>query len=59
MGWCKMAALASQGSFDEPLLWRDFQRYRRYAEQLCGRSEPTGIKPENPQAEADGIIRVA
>ena len=28
MGWCKMAALASQGSFDEPLLWRDFERYR-------------------------------
>ena len=40
MGWCKMAALASQGSFDEPLLWRDFERYRRYAEQLSGRSEP-------------------
>ena len=34
MGWCKMAALASQGSFDEPLLWRDFERYRSYAAQL-------------------------
>ncbi len=38
MGWCKMAALASAGSFDEPLLWRDFERYRRYAEQLSGRA---------------------
>jgi hypothetical protein len=33
-----MAALASAGSFDEPLLWRDFERYRRYAEQLSTRS---------------------
>jgi hypothetical protein len=59
-----MAALASQGSFDEPLLWRDFGRYRRYAEQLCGRSEPAvqevaRIKPESPPTEAGGIIRVA
>jgi len=36
MGWCKMAALASQGSFDEPLLWRDFERYRGYAARLSG-----------------------
>ncbi len=64
MGWCKMAALASAGSFDEPLLWRDFERYRRYAEQLCGRSESVaqaiaGLKPESPQAETGGITRVA
>jgi len=64
LGWCKMAALASAGSFDEPLLWRDFQRYRRYAEHLSTRSEATvqeaaGLKPESPQAEAGGIIRVA
>lgn len=62
MGWCKMAALASAGSFDESLLWRDFKRYRRYAERLGGRSEPAAqvcveLKPESPQA--DGIIRVA
>ncbi len=62
LGWCKMAALASAGSFDEPLLRRDFERYRRYAEQLSGRSEPTvqvgvELKPECPQV--DGIIRVA
>jgi hypothetical protein len=56
-----MAALASAGSFDESLLWRDFERYRRYAEQLSTRSEPavqqeaTGL--ESPQV--DGIIRVA
>jgi hypothetical protein len=59
-----MAALASAGSFDEPLLWRDFQRYRRYAEHLSTCSEATvqeaaGLKPESPQAEAGGIIRVA
>jgi hypothetical protein len=59
LGWCKMAALASTGSFDEPLLWRDFERYRRYAEQLSTRSEPAvqaiaGLKPESPQAEAKG-----
>jgi hypothetical protein len=64
LGWCKMAALASAGSFDEPLLWRDFERYRRYAEHLSTRSEATvqeavGPKPESPQAEAGGIIRVA
>jgi len=40
MGWCKMAALASAGTFDEPLLWRDFERYRRYAGELSRRSEP-------------------
>jgi hypothetical protein len=57
LGWCKMAALASAGCFDEPLLWRDFERFRRYAEQLSTRSEPT--VPVSPQAEADGIIRVA
>jgi hypothetical protein len=61
LGWCKMAALASAGSFDEPLLWRDFERYRRYAERLSTRSEPAvgGLKPESPQAEGNGIIRVA
>jgi hypothetical protein len=61
MGWCKMAALASAGSFDEPLLWRDFERYRRYAGQLFTRSETAlpavaGLAPQSPQAEADGII---
>ena len=60
LGWCKMAALASAGSFDEPLLWRDFERYRRYAEQLSARSEPAVQEAaglESPQV--DGIIRVA
>ncbi len=56
MGWCKMAALASQGSFDEPLLWRDFARYRRYAERLCGRAETSvcqviELKPKAAQTE--------
>jgi hypothetical protein len=56
-----MAALASAGSFDEPLLWRDFERYRRYAGQLFTRSETAlpavaGLAPQSPQAEADGII---
>jgi hypothetical protein len=60
LGWCKMAALASAGSFDEPLLWRDFERYRRYAEQLSARSKPAVQEAaglESPQV--DGIIRVA
>jgi hypothetical protein len=35
-GWCKMAALASAGTADEPLLWRDFQRYRACAASLGG-----------------------
>ena len=60
LGWCKMAALASAGSFDEPLLWRDFERYRRYAEGLSTCSEPAVQEAaglESPQV--GGIIRVA
>jgi hypothetical protein len=60
LGWCKMAALASAGSFDEPLLWRDFERYRRYAKQLSTRSEPAVQEAaglESPQV--DGFIRAA
>ena len=56
-----MAALASAGSFDEPLLWRDFQRYRRYAEQLCARSEPVWRPAETGESASGGggITRVA
>lgn len=31
LGWCKMAALAMQGEFDEGLLERDYRRYRQMA----------------------------
>ena len=56
MGWCKMAALASQGSFDEPLLWRDFERYRSYAAQLSGGAKTVvrqhiELKPNCTQTE--------
>jgi hypothetical protein len=56
MGWCKMAALASRGSFDEPLLCRDFERYRRYAVWLSGGAEttvrqPLELKPNCAQTE--------
>lgn len=56
-GWCKMAAVASQGSFDEALLWRDFNRYRAGAAALAssgrhrlpldeGRNNPPLVQPQ-------------
>jgi hypothetical protein len=33
LGWCKMAALAMQGEYDEALLLRDYRRYRQTAEK--------------------------
>jgi hypothetical protein len=34
LGWSKMAAAAMQGEYDEALLQRDYERYRRIAMQL-------------------------
>lgn len=34
LGWCKMAALAMQGEFDQALLERDYTRYRTLAPHL-------------------------
>ncbi len=31
LGWCKMAALAMQGQYEEALLQRDYERYRELA----------------------------
>jgi hypothetical protein len=31
LGWCRMAALAMQGEYDEALLERDYRRYRTVA----------------------------
>jgi len=39
LGWCKMAALAMQGEFDEALLERDYQRYRTLAVHLRSRAK--------------------
>ena len=33
VGWCRMAALAMQGEYDEALLLRDYRRYREIAEK--------------------------
>jgi len=33
VGWCRMAALAMQGEYDEELLLRDYRRYRKIAER--------------------------
>jgi hypothetical protein len=52
-GWCKMAALASAGTADEPLLWRDFQRYRGYAGGL-GRISAALAAPANATAAFAG-----
>ena len=43
MGWSRMAAAAMQGEFDEPLLERDYQRYRAQAQRMrvrCGAAQP-------------------
>jgi hypothetical protein len=39
LGWCKMAAAAMQGEYDEELLDRDYQRYRTLANYLRGRAK--------------------
>jgi len=39
LGWCRMAALAMQGEFDEALLERDYQRYRTLAVHLRSRAK--------------------
>jgi hypothetical protein len=50
-GWSKMAAFASAGSPDEPLLWRDFERYRSCAASL---SQAAGsAEAAKPQALSD------
>ena len=47
-GWSKMAAMASAGMPDAPLLWQDFERYRAIAASL---GPPTGL-PEVAPAQA-------
>ncbi len=44
-GWSKMAALASAGTPDEPLLWQDFHRYRAIAASLCPPAVPPEVAP--------------
>ena len=39
LGWCKMAALAMSGEYDEALLERDYQRYRTLAMHLRKRAQ--------------------
>jgi hypothetical protein len=38
LGWCKMAALAMHGEYDELLLERDYHRYRTFATHLRKRA---------------------
>jgi hypothetical protein len=54
MGWSKMAAQASAGSFDEKLLLRDYARYRsqvvqfhagRQSERVAERPATSGLQP--------------
>ncbi len=53
MGWCKMAALAMQGDYDEALLFRDYERYRGIALRLRRRRSPLGLA-SNEEAANDG-----
>lgn len=59
LGWCKMAALASQGSFDEALLTRDYCAYRSHAQTFSTTSGivareviELGINDAEPEADA-------
>jgi hypothetical protein len=52
MGWCKMAALAMQGEYDEALLTRDYKRYRAIALRLRQRSSPLGHASSEESASA-------
>jgi len=39
LGWCKMAALAMHGEYDQALLERDYERYRTLAVHLRKRAQ--------------------
>jgi len=48
MGWSKMAAKASAGTFDEKLLFRDYHRYRAQVLAVAsrrGRTKPRDVGP--------------
>jgi hypothetical protein len=60
LGWSKMAALAMQGEYDESLLERDYQRYRKLATRLRQSQTLPGVlrKTEGP-ASTDPTLHPA
>jgi len=50
LGWSKMAALAMQGQYDEALLQRDYERYRKLA--LCFRQCDSSMNTNGPNGQA-------
>ncbi len=59
MGWCKMAALAMQGEYDEALLFRDYEKYRAIALRLRPKHSTLGLAADENSANAVPSLRGA
>jgi hypothetical protein len=57
MGWCKMAALAMQGEYDEALLHRDYEQYRDFAWRLRQKPSSPGLASNEDSATAVASLR--
>ncbi len=56
MGWCKMAALAMKGEYDEALLLRDYEKYRAFALRLRPKHSPLCLAAKD-SADATPSLR--